>query len=532
MLGGWPIFYTPYFQYPDSSVKRRSGLLQPSAGKSSRLGFYAVVPYFFDLDLDKNLTVTPTVSSRSTRILDLQYQQALNHGYLDLKTSLGKMEVTKGDGTQNVGHLEASFLLQYPNNIEYGGHIRQSSDPAYLSALKVRSSKFESLYQSDLYARFYSTPRDRIVLNAARFVDDRTLTSNSLAPRLIPQISGRYTSDHDRFAGRFVHRFDLKKVYQRSLTNSQSAVLNSEYSLETLYSPGITARYRLKGDVRLSNYTDALGIQKSDHQFFSRAVAIWRWPFLRRFEDATGILEPVITLKASPFSSMNNPDIPAYDTSPTGDSERLLLGLEQTSGSARQDDSTRVSLGLEYDHLNDSGQALNLLFGRSFFIDEASFSPTGQELRRYHHRLEDYSARVRLALPSGFSIQNKNTFKSLTRGVDSHEIDLSWPKVFPNTSASLSYAYRRVDPKANLTGLHQLVGNLTHKLDQYWQVSTDFHYDFEFPETGKRLRAADLKLSYSEECLNIVGFYSRKRYDSLSSPPDSSIGIKFKLEFG
>ena len=48
-LFGVPIFYLPYFQHPDPSVKRRSGFLMPSHSNSSTLGYSVEMPYYFAL---------------------------------------------------------------------------------------------------------------------------------------------------------------------------------------------------------------------------------------------------------------------------------------------------------------------------------------------------------------------------------------------------------------------------------------------------------------------------------------------------
>ena len=48
-LGGLPVLYMPWFAHPDPNSERRSGLLIPDAGVSSRLGAFYEQPYLFVL---------------------------------------------------------------------------------------------------------------------------------------------------------------------------------------------------------------------------------------------------------------------------------------------------------------------------------------------------------------------------------------------------------------------------------------------------------------------------------------------------
>ena len=59
-----PVLYFPYFQHPDPSVKRRSGLLLPEIGNSTTLGFTIEVPYYFALAPNYDFTFHPLYTSK------------------------------------------------------------------------------------------------------------------------------------------------------------------------------------------------------------------------------------------------------------------------------------------------------------------------------------------------------------------------------------------------------------------------------------------------------------------------------------
>ena len=51
-----PIFYFPKLSHPDPTVDRRSGFL-PYLTNSKNLGSGVSIPYFFDINKDKNFTL-------------------------------------------------------------------------------------------------------------------------------------------------------------------------------------------------------------------------------------------------------------------------------------------------------------------------------------------------------------------------------------------------------------------------------------------------------------------------------------------
>ncbi len=57
-----PIFYTPYISFPVGD-ERKSGVLFPNFGHSTSNGYQLQVPYYFNLALNYDLTMTPGILS-------------------------------------------------------------------------------------------------------------------------------------------------------------------------------------------------------------------------------------------------------------------------------------------------------------------------------------------------------------------------------------------------------------------------------------------------------------------------------------
>src|SRR6266403_2588348 len=74
-IDGWPIFYAPYLSQPEPGVKRASGFLMPSFGNSNTTGFHVGVPFYWVIDTDKDLTLSPRYTSRAGPLLAAEYRQ-------------------------------------------------------------------------------------------------------------------------------------------------------------------------------------------------------------------------------------------------------------------------------------------------------------------------------------------------------------------------------------------------------------------------------------------------------------------------
>ena len=82
---GQPIFYLPYFQSPDPTVKRKSGFLTPDYGHSSTLGYITGIPYFFNLAPNYDATIEPIYFSDQGLFLKAEWRQRLANGQYNVK---------------------------------------------------------------------------------------------------------------------------------------------------------------------------------------------------------------------------------------------------------------------------------------------------------------------------------------------------------------------------------------------------------------------------------------------------------------
>ena len=139
-IHGFPIFYFPYMSEPDPSVKRQTGLLVPSLGSTSRLGFFTFLPYYVVIDRSSDITITPIIAVRTGPVLDLNYRKQFNDGVLHIDVSGGNDNKSFGDAIFSDGTFDlnqdwrAGFSYNHASNANYLNDFKFLPNEAFLSS--------------------------------------------------------------------------------------------------------------------------------------------------------------------------------------------------------------------------------------------------------------------------------------------------------------------------------------------------------------------------------------------------------------
>lgn len=101
------VFFLPYFNHPDPSVKRKSGFLTPVYSNSTNLGRSINIPYFYVLSDSKDMTFNPKIYSDNDFILQSEYRQSFEKSELISDFSFNQDE--KNTNTHAFIDLEGDF---------------------------------------------------------------------------------------------------------------------------------------------------------------------------------------------------------------------------------------------------------------------------------------------------------------------------------------------------------------------------------------------------------------------------------------
>ena len=130
-----PIFYTPFFTHPDPSVKRRSGVLAPTMGSSNYLGAVFQPRYFWAVDDQTNVIISPIFSTDKNVIWGGQYQKYFYSADTDISGSY--LKDNDDNRQKNRGNLFAKGRYDINNYWRMKYDVKYVTDYLYLKELSL-----------------------------------------------------------------------------------------------------------------------------------------------------------------------------------------------------------------------------------------------------------------------------------------------------------------------------------------------------------------------------------------------------------
>jgi len=149
-----PIFYFPKISHPDPSVDRRSGFLPPSFSDTKNLGSSFELPYFWNLNKDKDFTLTSKLFTSEHPLFLGEYRQAFHDSnvILDIGYTEGYKNTTKTKKAGSKSHVFTKFVKNFitKNNTENNLQLtlQDVSNDKYLKLYKIDTNLVE--YQKDI----------------------------------------------------------------------------------------------------------------------------------------------------------------------------------------------------------------------------------------------------------------------------------------------------------------------------------------------------------------------------------------------
>ncbi|AUI65395.1 MULTISPECIES: LPS assembly protein LptD [Glaesserella] len=192
---GVPVFYSPYLQFPIGD-RRRSGLLMPSAGHSSRDGYTYSQPFYWNIAPNMDATITPTYySKRGWQISpEFRYLTVLGEGKV-AGEYIGKDRLSDWTERSKSRHLffwqhNMSFLSDWRLSVDY----TRVSDKRYFSDFDSEYGNSTDGYATQQFKLGYYQPNYNISISGKKF---QTFDDADIGPyRVLPKIDFNYYKDH------------------------------------------------------------------------------------------------------------------------------------------------------------------------------------------------------------------------------------------------------------------------------------------------------------------------------------------------
>jgi LPS-assembly protein len=522
-LAGVPVFYIPRLRLPDPTLDRSTGFLFPTARATSQLGYGLKLPYFIVLGDRRDLTLTPYLTTKGGRTVELRYREAFRTGGIVIEGALSYDDLVAG----RRGYVLAQGAFALPRDFVLTFRGEVVSDPAYLLDYGVSD-------EDRLDSRIEITRTRRNEYVAARIIAFNSIREgdiNATLPSLVTDLTF-----HRRFSGgplggeaglRFQTHTHRRSSDVATDTDGDGisdgrdmarASARLDWRRSWTLTSGIEATLAAEGSADLYTISQDVNFAGSTTRTHAAVAAELRWPWSKAGRGgAIHVIEPVVQLVASPRST---------DTVPNEDSvlvefdEGNLFTLDRFPGSDDVERGFRANVGVTYTRYDPAGWTVGFTLGR--VIRDADLGQFGSA-SGLDGASSDWLGAVQVAFPEGVLVTHRTLFstdfnitKSETR------IDLARDRF--GLAASYIWAVpdlveNRPDP------LSELTFDARYDFASGWTGNVSGRYDLE-SDSGT---LAGLGLVYSNECISVDLSLSRRFTSSTSVEPSTDFNLSVDL---
>ncbi len=380
---GVPLLYTPWMSFSFNN-ERKSGLLAPTIGSTSRSGFETVVPYYINIAPDMDATVALRYLSKRGVQLQGEFRY-LGENY----SGINSIEYLNNDDLTdqqryfvNINHSHA-----FGNGWSAGYNIEKVSDDEYFSDMSTRiiSTSRVNLpqagridYVGDVW-RFNGLVQKYQTLDETNFPYERlpqlTLTANKGWNHLTTDLYSQWTY------------FDLNKDAPLAATGSRLTVYPSISVPFTRPYGFITPKFGVHAThYAVNNNNFVINGQNISNNSDSRALPIFSLDSGLYFERDFNVVKNRYTQTIEPrlfyvyIPNKDQDQLPVFDTALSDLNMTTLFSENQFTGDDRVNNANQLSLALT-SRMIDSATGIERFTAtvgqRYFFTDQKVTLPGG-----------------------------------------------------------------------------------------------------------------------------------------------------------
>lgn len=524
-LAGVPVLYIPRLRMPDPTLKRASGFLMPSIRTTSDLGTGIKLPYFLVLGQSADLTLTPYLTTKRSRTVELRFRKAFATGDIELTGSVSRDDLIPGK-TRGYLRLKGGFTLPERFKLAFDGQT--VTDPAYMLDYGIGTD-------DRLDSRIEITRTRRNEHISARIISFQTLRDDEV-DSAIPSVVADLTF-HRRFSlgvlgGEGGLRLQTHNQYRSSTSPIDGGDSDDipdgrdigRISARIDWRKSFILPLGIEGTVLGEMTADAYSISDdavdagSTTRTHGTAGIELRWPWVKaEAGGGTQVIEPVVQLL---FSSSDAESLPNEDSALVEFDEGNLFSLDRFPGSDAVERGPRANIGISWTRFDPDGWSMGVTVGRVFReADLDQFGP-GSGLAGAQ---SDWLAAANFTLADGLAITGRLVIDddlNLTKG--EARVTLNGPK----TSVATSMIWAVADPRENrLDPTREISFDARRKLNPNWTASFAGRYDF----VADQGTVAGLGLEFLNECVRFDVSLSRRFTSSTSVSPTTDFGLSLDL---
>lgn len=565
-LFGVPIFYVPYFQHADPTVKRKSGFLIPNYGNSGDLGSFVEVPYFFNLAPNYDLLFHPSYTTKQGVLWQLDWRHRLENGQYTVKLAGIDQDSDDLPGTY-LTDARRRELDGWRGSVETKGEFSLGSwwkagwDATYESDDTFRRFyKLDSILQTERVNRAYLegiSDRNYLGINIYELRGLSSFDTPQAEAIVHPQIDQNYILDQPVLGGELSfanNAYSLSRKDADNISNTQNITkVTSEVKWRRKFTDAVGISYtpfgELRGDVyQLNDFFDPQVEELQSNKTVTRGVATGgvtvSYPWVANSANASHVIEPIGQVVAHQ-ASVQQDRLPNEDAKSLVFDDTNLFDADKFSGYDRIETGTRANVGLQYTFQSNSGGYARVLAGESFHLSgENAFRDPGLDpdgvpvyspLSGLQNDRSDYVLGFYVAPTDIFRVISQTRFDEDSLDLRRADVSARFTMGPVTTQATYTFAdaslYRDkfgVVPDVLGEDQQDVVGSAGLRLSDRWTVFGAMRYDL---DRGERLTDS-VQLRYGDECFALSLTYNETFIvdPTRELTPDQTVMVRFEFK--
>ena len=535
----------PVFSVGDGSGNGGfSGALVPGIRIDSNNGLELDFPYYWRIDRNRDLTVTPHIYTNSLPALEGRWRHLTSSGAYQLGAFVTYGDVPESDATDLTpdnreglrGYFEANGRFQLDPNWTLTSSLRGATD-------KTVARRYD-ITRDDRLRSFVSA--ERISLNSYVAIEGwafqglRSTDEQDRIPFALPAIDARFRIE-DVLGGRVEVQGNSLAIMRIEGQDSQRAFASARWDMRRITRMGqeltLTAYARADAYHAQDSAETAVDIYRGEDGWHFRGIgalaADLKWPLVGELWGGTQRLTPRIQLVLTPGTE--NLDIPNEDARAVDLEDSNLFALNRFPGYDRWEDGSRITYGLEWAFDRPRWSA-HTVIGQSYRLTrEPSMFPDGTGLT---DRFSDIVGRTRIRFGRLFDITNRYRLDKDSLAIRRSELDFTVGSDLTYFQLGYLLLDRDISPTIeDLRDKEELRVAGRWQFDRYWSIFGSSVVDLTDTEEDP-LSLADgfepvrhrLGINYEDECL-VLGVAWKRDYERVGEfKSGSTFSINFALK--
>lgn len=526
---GVPVAWLPIFSMPDPTVHYASGILTPTIGNSSRIGYFTRVPVYVSISQSQDMTVAPMISSLGGEVLELEYRQRWNDGGLWFQGS-GAYNPEGGlggsPGPQTYGHIFGSGRLALSDTWRTGFDVAATSNPGYMQYYDI---SYLDRLNNDLFVDD-TTGRSRFAITSYYFQGLRPTDVTARFPYVLPEVDYSYIPIDKVLGGTF--RFDVNSVVigRDDQRNDQRLTSEVNWKVPTLADNGqiFTFEIDARGDAYHFDFPQD-GPPPSSAAYLERGTFYagldWRWPFVTQTNaEHSFILEPIAQVVLQPYGG-NPQGLRVEDAQDFEFSNINVFSFNQLPGYDLIESGPRANVGGMAEAIFPGG-TVEAELGQTYRLKP---DPVMETFTGTSGTTSDIVGSIALKFPH-LDLSDSIDMDRGNGSIQRNEIYITGSYNRSSLQISFIQLPESVITQLGLTSREEINAQADVNVWQNWQVFIAAQRDL----TNNQFLNTELGLGYEDECIAISLAYRRKYTEDLVQgvPPSTSVILRFSLRTG